>query len=350
MPIKKITVKTGAPYQVLVGDNLINNVGKYVLEIAKPCKALIVTDDIVSKLYLNGVKNSLVECGFCVEDFIFPAGETSKTVDTYLQIVARLAELSFTRSDIIIALGGGVVGDVAGFSASTYLRGIKCVQIPTTLLSQIDSSVGGKTAVNLPQGKNLLGAFYQPSLVVCDVDVLADLPKSVLLAGYGEMLKYAILDKKVYDELVGHGALANLVSLCVEYKKNIVEVDEKESNERRLLNLGHTSGHAIEKLSNFTISHGIGVAYGLKIMAGYSLKKGYVDKATFDSIVALIDDTVTLQKLPYSAKTIAENAQNDKKRAGDTVTIVTIHGIGDCRLETVFVEELEEVFSSVYED
>jgi 3-dehydroquinate synthase len=225
------------------------------------------------------------------------------------------------------------------------------VQIPTTLLAQIDSSVGGKTAVNLPQGKNLLGAFYQPSLVICDVDVLTDLPKSVLLAGYGEMLKYALLDKKVYDELLNHGSLISLVKLCIEYKRDIVERDEKESNERRLLNLGHTAGHGIEKASNYTLTHGIAVTHGLKIMAGYSLKKGYIDKALYNDIMALIDDTVTLQKLPYSAKTIAEYAKSDKKRAGDVVNIVTIHGVGDCRIEKVLVEELEEVFTPpVYED
>lgn len=351
MAIQTIKVNTQNAYEVLVGDNLIGKVGEYVLKIASPSKALIVTDDVVSKLYLQTVKNSLAKSGFTVEEFVFPAGESSKTVDTYLQIISRLAELTFTRTDIVVALGGGVVGDVAGFSASTYLRGIKCVQIPTTLLAQIDSSVGGKTAVNLPQGKNLLGAFYQPALVICDVDVLTDLPKSVLLAGYGEMLKYALLDKKVFDELAGHGSLVSLVKLCIEYKRDIVERDEKESGERRLLNLGHTPGHGIEKASNYTIQHGIGVSYGLKIMAGYSLKKGYIDKALYDSIVALIDDTVTLQKLPYSAKTIAENAKSDKKRAGDTVTIVTIHGIGDCQMEKVKVEDLEEVFSApVYED
>ena len=291
---RKITVKASGVYDVVIANNLIDSVGELILSTVGNAKIAVITDDVVDVLYADRVINSLTTSGFEVVKYVFPHGEESKNLSNYGDILEFLSLNHFTRSDVMVALGGGVVGDITGFSAATYMRGIKYIQIPTTLLAQIDSSVGGKTAVDLPSGKNLVGAFKQPSLVICDVDVLADLPKSVLLAGYGEMLKYAILDKKVYDELMGHGALANLVSLCVEYKRNIVELDEKESNERRLLNLGHTSGHAIEKLSNFTVSHGIGVAYGLKIMAGYSLKKGYIDKATFDSIVALIDDTVTL--------------------------------------------------------
>ena len=191
--IKKITVKASGEYQVIIGGGILQNVGEYVKQVIEPCSVAIITDDIVDKLYSTVVENSLTQSGYNVCKFVFQHGEQSKTLETYGQILNFLAQNALTRTDTVVALGGGVVGDMAGFAAATYLRGIRYVQIPTTLLAQIDSSVGGKTAVDLPSGKNLVGAFKQPSLVLCDTDALSTLPKEIFIDGMGETAKYALL-------------------------------------------------------------------------------------------------------------------------------------------------------------
>lgn len=343
--IEKITVNAGKPYEVLVGKGLLNSVGELLGGIIKPCKTVVITDSTVDKLYYSTVQKSLLGQGFEVVKFVFPAGEQSKNLNTYANAIEFLAQNHLTRTDLVVALGGGVVGDLAGFVSATYLRGVKFVQVPTTLLSQIDSSVGGKTAVDLPQGKNLVGAFYQPSLVICDTSVLTDLPKEVFLDGMGELLKYALLDKDIFAELSNGKDMDKLVKSCIDYKRKVVEEDEFEQGVRKFLNLGHTVGHAIEKASNYTITHGKAVGLGLKVITLSSLKKGWIEKDTCDSIMALLDDTVGGERCPYPAKVLAKYAVLDKKRSGNDITVVSVHGIGDCRLTTLPVTELEDLFS-----
>ena len=277
--LRVIPINTKQKYQVLIGENLLERSGELIKNVVNPCKTLIVTDDTVNKLYFETVKNSLEEQGFRVLQFVFKHGEKSKNLANYSKIINYLAQNEFTRTDLIVALGGGVTGDLAGFVGSTYLRGINLVQIPTTLLAQIDSSVGGKTAVDLKWGKNLVGAFYQPKLVICAVDTLTSLPDQVFTCGMGEVAKYAVLDRKVFN-LIDNGnfELIDLVSLCVDYKRRIVEEDEFESGARKLLNLGHTPAHGIEKLSGYKISHGKAVAMGVKIILDASKKHGYIDR------------------------------------------------------------------------
>ena len=347
--IEKIFVRTGKPYEVLVGKGILNNVGELIRQIIAPCKVAVITDTNVEKLYFSTVEKSLLESGYQVVKFTFTAGEQSKNLTTYCEILSFLAENGFTRTDLVVALGGGVVGDMAGFASATYLRGVKFVQIPTTLLAQIDSSVGGKTAVDLPQGKNLVGAFYQPSLVVCDIAVLDDLPKEVFLDGLGEMVKYALLDKDIFAEFTGENNMEKLVKACVDYKRKVVEEDEFENGIRKFLNLGHTVGHAIEKASDFSITHGRAVGLGLRVITQYSYKKGYLSKTDFDNVMALLDDTVSGENPPYSSKTLAKYALLDKKRAGDNVTVITVHGVGDCRLTKLPIAEIEELFKVRYD-
>ena len=334
--IKTIKVGAGKPYDVLIGKDLLNSCGKLIKEVVKPCKVAIITDDKVDKLYSNTVISSLQSEGFTVCKFVFKKGEKSKNIKTYGKILNFLAENKLTRSDLIVALGGGVVGDMAGFSASSYLRGVKYVQIPTTLLAQIDSSVGGKTAIDLTVGKNLVGAFYQPSLVVCDINTLNSLDKEIFIDGMGEEIKYALLDKNIYELLDNDELdLVKLVALSVDYKRKIVEEDEFEKGNRKLLNLGHTIAHGIEKLSKYKISHGKAVSMGIKIIVENSFKHGYITNEEKDKILKLIIDKIGELNIPYSIKDILTCAENDKKRSGDKITLVMVKGIGNCVLEEI---------------
>lgn len=338
---QKITVSTSKEYDILIGKGLLSKVGQLINGIISLCKVAIITDDLVSPLYLQTVSNALKEQGFEVVSFVFKNGEESKNINTYAQILNFLSKEQLTRSDLIVALGGGVVGDMAGFVSATYLRGVKYVQVPTTLLAQIDSSVGGKTAIDLQNGKNLVGAFYQPSLVICDVDVLNSLPNQVLVDGLGEAVKYALLDKSVFEVLSAKNFdICKLVYLCVDYKRKIVESDEFESGDRKLLNLGHTVGHAIEKLSNYKISHGKAVAMGIKVMVNASFKRGYINHNQYEEILSVIERFIGKAEHGFNLKDICDSTMVDKKREGDFITLVMVYGVGDVRLEKIKTAEL----------
>ena len=340
--VEMITVKASGEYDVVIGEGILPLSGKLITEKIKPCKMAIVTDDTVDKLYSQIVIDSLSSLGFEVIKFVFKHGEQSKNLNTYGEILEFLAENELTRTDALVALGGGVVGDITGFVAATYLRGIRYVQIPTTLLSQVDSSVGGKTAIDLQKGKNLVGAFYQPTLVICDILALNTLPKEVFLDGMGEVAKYLLLDERIYSHVkTGSFDLKRLVFLCIDYKRRIVEEDEFESGKRRQLNLGHTPAHGIEKLSGYTISHGKAVAMGLKIMLDSSLSHGYVSKEEYDEILKALSKLIVIEQCPFDIKLVAKSALSDKKRSGDNIALMVVHGIGDVREQVVDVSELE---------
>ena len=342
-PVKKIRVKASGEYDVLIGRNLLDNIGSLIKEVAGSCKIALVTDDTVNALYADKVMLSLKNAGYTAVKFVFPHGEKSKNLNVYGQILNFLAENEITRTDCLVALGGGVVGDMAGFAAASFLRGIKYVQIPTTLLSQIDSSVGGKTAIDLPAGKNLVGAFKQPALVVCDVDTLSSLPKEIFIDGMGEAAKYALLDKKVYYLICsGEYAIEELVYLSIDYKRRVVEADEFESGLRKLLNLGHTPAHGIENLSGYTIPHGRAVAMGLDIILNASFKRGYISKNDYENMLSAVKKCVGENVCPYEIEKIATAALSDKKRSGDYITVIAVHGVEDCRPEKIKVIELAE--------
>lgn len=337
---KTIRVNASGEYDVIIGRDLLKRAGELIQNVITPCKIAIITDDTVNQLYADIVEKSLIEKGFSVVKYVFAHGEESKNLQTYTNILNFLAENELTRTDALVALGGGVTGDMAGFSASTYLRGIKYVQIPTTLLAQIDSSVGGKTAIDLPHGKNLVGAFCQPKLVICDVDTLSTLSNEIFVDGMGETVKYALLDKKVFDLVSGDYDILDLIYFCVDYKRRVVEQDEFESGLRKLLNLGHTPAHGIERLSNYTIPHGKAVAMGLEIILRNSLKHGYIDNDDYAKMLNVIKKGVGEVACPYSVNEICSASLTDKKRSGDMITLVMVYGIEDCRLVKVNVNEL----------
>ena len=348
--IRTIQVHTTPAYDVAIGGGLLHNCGQSLRKVLAPCHVAVITDSTVASLYLDAVCTSLRETGFTVSSYVFPAGEANKTMNTLAEILEFLAERRLTRTDCIVALGGGVTGDMAGFAAAVYLRGIRCVQIPTTLLSAVDSSVGGKTAIDLRAGKNLAGAFLQPAAVLCDTDCLASLPADVFADGAAEAIKTGILCDESLFSLFETGRLetepAQVIARCVAYKAGVVERDEKEQHERKLLNLGHTVGHAVEKCSGYTIAHGHAVAIGLAIIARASEKLGWTEEPIADRIVTCLVKNSLPTHTEYSAAELAHAASADKKRAGNDITLVIPRKIGVCELKKVPVAELLSIISA----
>lgn len=343
--MKTVTVSASKEYHVHIGSGLLPKLGSYALQTKKPCKVAIISESNVWPLYGDIAANSLEQSDFSVCHFVFPAGEASKNGNTYLQILNFLAENQLTRSDLVIALGGGVTGDITGFAAATYLRGISCIQIPTTLLAMVDSSVGGKTAIDLPAGKNLAGAFYQPNLVLCDLDCLNSLPKDIFLDGCAEVIKYGVLfDKTLFAHLQDKGPnfdRESVITRCVELKRDVVSLDEFDRGERQKLNLGHTVGHSIEGSSNFAISHGKAVAAGMAIVSRASAKNAICTEAVSQEICSVIKHFGLPTNSDCSAKELFSAALSDKKRSGGSVNLILPREIGDCIISPTQIEALE---------
>jgi 3-dehydroquinate synthase len=309
-----------------------------------PCRTLLLTDDTVAALYAETVTASLSEAGFSVVRHVIPHGEASKSAANLMTLLEAMADEHLTRSDLLVALGGGVVGDLGGFCAAVYQRGIDFIQIPTTLLAMVDASVGGKTAIDLKAGKNLCGAFHQPALVVCDTDCLSTLPPEILADGMAEVIKYAFInDRPLFDLLQGDATanMAEVIRLCVEDKCKLVEADETDKGVRQLLNLGHTVGHAIEACSDFAISHGSAVAMGMVIITRSAVKTGLCYEETQSSLLVLLAKYHLPTECPFTAEQLYAVAQGDKKRAGGSLTLVVPYGVADSRLATVPVDALE---------
>ena len=340
-----VTVNASKSYEIYIGSGLINQLGKTASNIAKSKTAAIISDSNVWPIYGQIVTQSLEEAGFSTVNFIFSAGEASKNANTYLSALTFLAENQITRSDILIALGGGVVGDLTGFVAATYLRGISYIQLPTSLLAMVDSSVGGKTAIDLSVGKNLVGAFYQPSAVVCDIDTLNSLPADVFTEGCAEVIKYGVLfDEALFYSLLATGQTFDrkeVITRCVTLKRDVVMQDEFDNGERQKLNLGHTIGHAVEQQSNFTISHGNAVAIGMAIVA----KAACAYKICDDKTVQNINDILAKFSLPavtdFTANQLYTAALSDKKRQAQNVNLIVPEKIGTCQIRKTSINELE---------
>ena len=339
-----IQVNTSPAYEAVIGPGLLPRCGERLAAIMPKCRMAVIADSTVAPLYLDTVTGSFTEAGFDVCSHVFPAGEANKNFVTLSGILEFMAAEHLTRTDCVAALGGGVTGDMAGFAAAVYLRGIRYVQLPTTVLSAVDSSVGGKTAIDLAAGKNLAGAFLQPAAVLCDTDCLKTLPADVFADGAAEAIKTGVLCDESLFALFEEGTLRSVpeevIARCIAFKAGVVERDEKEQGERKCLNLGHTIGHAIETCSDFAIPHGHAVAAGLAIMARAAERLGWAEKGTAQRIC----DCLTKNDLPtgsgYSAGMLAAAAARDKKRAGDDITIVVPRSIGRCELKKIPVAEL----------
>ena len=343
--MKNVHVAAGKPYDVLIERGLIAEAGEILKgTLGKTCKAAILTDDTVDALYGQQVEYSLRQSGFEVCRFAMPHGEENKNLAIWATMLDFLAQNQLTRSDVIVALGGGVVGDMSGFAAASYLRGIRFMQIPTTLLAMVDSSVGGKTGLNLPSGKNLAGAFYQPVKVLCDPDTLWTLKPEQLADGVAEVIKYGVLGDEAMFELLKsgkwHDEMLSVIEKCVRAKARLVEEDERDTGSRQLLNLGHTLGHAIERCSRYDISHGHAVAIGMVYAARLAEKM----ELCGDDVCARVKECLIANHLPvsapYSAQELCSVALSDKKRTGGTMTFVLPQAIGQCSLVKGDVSEL----------
>lgn len=343
--MKTLSINASKSYNVIIGEGLLARLGAYLKESVGACRICIVTDDKVDALYSDIAKASLRSEGYESDKFVIKNGEASKNAANLLSLLEFLAERRFTRSDVIVALGGGVVGDLAGFAAAVYLRGIRYVQVPTTLLAAVDSSVGGKTAVDIAAGKNLVGAFHQPSLVICDIRTLDTLEEQIFSDGCAEVIKYAVInDRPLFDRLKGgiRSDLENIIAECVSHKAKIVEADEFDRGCRQLLNLGHTVGHAIELCSDYTVSHGSAVAIGTVAVTRASVALGLTASSELDELIALFEQVGLPTECRFSAEALFEAATADKKREGDSITLIVPHGIGNCKPYRLHVCELLE--------
>ncbi|MBR4811422.1 MAG: 3-dehydroquinate synthase [Bacteroidaceae bacterium] len=330
----RITVQASGAYDILIDKGSLTGIGRALKERFKPCTIAILSDDKVFPLYGKTVTDSLEAAGFSTVCHVIPNGEQSKTLDNVTAFINCMIQEQVTRTDMVLALGGGVVGDMAGFAAAIYLRGIPYIQVPTTLLAAVDSSVGGKTAVDISAGKNLVGAFHQPALVYLDTDTLSTLDPAVMRDGFAEVIKYGIiLDKKLFDTVAVPGSfdLKSVIARCIEIKRDVVEADEFDKGLRGLLNFGHTFGHAIEKLSGFTITHGSAVARGMIIAAKVARVYGFTDYT--EQITKVVKDYGFETGCPYSADELYSVILSDKKRSGSDITLVLPKEIGKCVLE-----------------
>ncbi len=343
--MKTVNVNTSHSYNVFIGNGILHSIGEYALEVGNASKVAIISDSHVWPLYGHIVANSMASAGFEVISYVFPAGEDSKNGHTYLNILDFLAQNTLTRTDLLIALGGGVVGDITGFAAATYLRGISYIQVPTSLLAMVDSSVGGKTAIDLPSGKNLAGAFYQPDLVLCDIETLSSLPMDIFQDGCAEVIKYGILyDPTLYNHLETHGLQFDreyVISCCVEWKRDVVRADEFDRGARQMLNLGHTFAHGIEANSNYTVSHGRAVAIGMAMASRAAAKYGICQNQVAEKICALLTKFGLPVLTDYAPDRLARSALSDKKRTGQTINMIVPETIGHCMIHSIPIEEVK---------
>ncbi len=338
-----VDIHASQPYQVHIGPGLLDQVGERARALWTGPTAAVVSDSNVAPLYLDRCTASLQAAGFQVVSFVFPAGEASKNGKTYLELLEFLAEHHITRADGLVALGGGVVGDLTGFAAATFLRGIAFLQLPTTLLAAVDASVGGKTAIDLQAGKNLAGAFYQPKAVLCDPTLLDTLPPEDFADGCAEVIKYGLIgDPALLDLLEAPGPLdvETVIARCVAQKGRLVEADEFDTGARQLLNLGHTLGHGVEACSHYAVSHGKAVAIGMVLITRAAIRYGLCPPEVLPRLQALLDRYHLPQTTQYSAQELYTKTLSDKKRSGDKLSLVIPTAWGESRLHSIPVKAL----------
>ncbi len=343
-----VKVRASRSYDIVIERGALSRVGELCRPVLPGRNILLLSDSNVAPLYADRAEESFARAGFRVTRYVVPAGEASKSAENLFAIVSFLADKGFTRADSVAALGGGVVGDLGGFCAATYQRGIGFAQIPTTLLACVDSSVGGKTAVNLPEGKNLFGAFYQPHIVVSDPDALATLPPEIYADGMAEAVKYgAIYDGEFFSLLEKGGAGdEEIIARSARIKSEIVGEDERESGLRKILNFGHTVGHAAERLSGYTLPHGRAVAAGMAVVTRALVNRGDGPRETLSRLEKLLARLDLPLTFPYSAEDLAGAARGDKKREGDSVTLVCVRNIGKAELVPLPVDGLAEFIAA----
>lgn len=336
-----VHIDASKSYDVLISRGCLAHIGEEAAKLISPCKAVIVSGEKVFPLYGEALKKSLENAGFEVLTFIHESGESAKSLEVFGALQSFLCKNHISRTDALFALGGGVTGDLTGFAAATYQRGIAWFQIPTTLLAAVDSSVGGKTAINLPEGKNQVGCFYQPNAVFCDTQVLKTLSPEVYRSGVAEIIKYAVLgDAEFFEFLEKNDVRENdekVIAHCVKMKRDIVNADEFDRGVRKLLNLGHTVGHAVEKCSDFSVSHGDAVAIGLA-----AVMRGNEDEAR---VISLLNKYNLPTKCPFDAEEISAAVKADKKIEHGKLNLIVPEKIGSCKIVPIEPEDIKNLIN-----
>ncbi|MDE5737348.1 MAG: 3-dehydroquinate synthase [Oscillospiraceae bacterium] len=350
--MQKIHVPVKNAYDVIIERGILQKCGTFIqeLELTNAKHFVIITDDNVDKFYADIVLKSLQDNGFQAEKFVFPHGEASKNAEILLKIYAFLCEHEVTRGDCLIALGGGVVGDITGFAAATFLRGLPYIQIPTSLLAQVDSSVGGKTAIDLPEGKNLVGAFKQPLAVFCDLDTLQTLPEEFLIDGMGEVIKYGMIaDAELFENLCQYDLQSiknhfdEIIPACIKIKRDVVAEDELDTGLRMILNFGHTLGHAIEAYYHYeTYTHGCAVAVGMCLMTKYC-----GSPEDYKKLKSCVERYGLPTEVPASIHELIALCGNDKKRSGSDLRYIVCSPIGTANIKLDSVSEFQKHFERV---
>ena len=343
-------------YPIFIEKGCLAKVGADLKKRQVGNRYCVIADDRVAELYGKALMESLSVAGLTAEILTFPHGESHKNLETVASLASGLARLGFDRKDAVIAFGGGVSGDIAGFLASSYMRGIPFVQIPTTLLAQVDSSVGGKTGVDIPEGKNLVGAFYQPKAVYIDINVLHTLPAEELLGGLSEVIKYGVIrDSDFFTSLrenrhqiiaLDDECITKVIYTCCKIKAEVVSEDEREGGVRRILNYGHTIGHAVEGASDYTIIHGLAVSIGMVAAARLAVLNNLLDKDTSDEISSILQEYNMPIEVPVELDrtTIKKYLLTDKKTVGGVVFFVLPNSIGDTVVtDKVTTEQIDSV-------
>lgn len=356
----KVRVNLGSrSYDILISGDLLRHAGDYIQPVLRKKRVAIVSDETVASLHMETLQASFKKSGIEFTTILLPPGEKTKNLSQYAELMEKLLESRIGRDEALIAFGGGVIGDLTGFAASTLRRGIDFIQIPTTLLSQVDSSVGGKTGINSQFGKNLIGAFYQPKLVLADVTLLETLPRRDVLAGYAEVVKYGLLgDFEFFSWLEENGqnvvngdvqSRIKAVKSSVQAKADIVAQDEHEQGIRALLNLGHTFGHALEAETGYTthLVHGEGVAIGMLMAMDLSVSKGLISGQDYTRVkshyknVGLINSLPEIEGIEWVANTLLNHMYQDKKVDQGKLTFILMNAIGDAfTTQKVSLEEI----------
>lgn len=341
----------GRSYEIKIGSGLLPRCGEMIRAVTGAHTVAVVTDSNVEKLYLQTVMDSLTLAGFSAFPMVFPAGEASKNINTLNMLYEQFAQHGLTRGDAVAALGGGVTGDLAGFAAATMFRGVDYVQIPTTLLAQVDSSVGGKTAIDLPQGKNLVGAFYQPKLVIADIDCLNTLSDRIICDGMAEVIKYGMIaDAALFEKLEQLRGVQDLsahwediICTCCDIKRVVVAEDERDTGRRGILNFGHTLGHAYERAYHYeTYTHGEGVAAGMVKILEVEQQRGFDVSAIKKRLTALLKKFDLPTEIDCSMEEYRAAVGLDKKASGKKIQIIEVKKIGAAEITPM---EKEELFS-----
>ncbi len=345
--MQTVTVTASTRYDVIIGSGARKLLPEKIKALFGAPRVCIVSDDRVAALHLSALEGDLKSAALDCAHYVFPHGEQSKTPGTLFELLEFLARARFSRKDVLVALGGGVTGDLAGLASALYMRGMRLVQMPPSLLAMVDSSVGGKTAVDLPAGKNLAGVFRQPDLVLCDTDYLATLAEEDFFDGMAEVIKYGVIGDEALFDRVKNGAprtdMAGVIARCIEMKRDVVNEDEFDTGRRALLNFGHTLGHAIEQNSGFSVSHGKAVAIGMVRMAALAEKAGFCSVPCSGEIAAALQKNGLPTDCALTNAALYDAVTADKKCAGGSITLILPCRIGACRAETMPVEALKEL-------